>query len=68
MIYSAPVCTTCLVIVSKIWLVFADVLFQVLTSKKVDYIFFANQSCLSKLYFELWGYKESNKENCGGNL
>ena len=36
---SAPVCTTNLVLMSKIWLVFADVLYQVLTSKKVDHIF-----------------------------
>ena len=48
------------------WLVFADVLYQVLTSKKVDYIL-ANQSCLSKFYFKLWD-KESSKEICGGNL
>ena len=46
---------------------FADVLYQVLTSKKVDHIL-ANQNCLSKLYFELWDKKESSKENCGGNL
>ena len=31
-------------------------------------IFLANQSCLSKLYFELWNDKGSTKENCGGNL
>ena len=44
---------------------FADVLYQVFTSKKVDYII-ANQSCLSKLYnFELWDNKESSKENLG---
>ena len=41
-----------LVMVSKIWLVFADVLYQVLTFIKVDYIL-ANQKCSSKLYFEL---------------
>ena len=35
---------------------FADVLYQVLTSEKVDYIL-ASQSCLSKLYFELWDNK-----------
>ena len=35
--------------------------------EKVDYIL-ANQSCLSKLNFELWDNKESSKENCGGNL
>ena len=31
-------------------------------------IFLANQSCISKLYFEIWDNKESSKENCGGNL
>ena len=36
---STPVCMTYLVIVSKIWVVFADVLYQVLTFKKVDHIF-----------------------------
>ena len=46
---------------------FSDVLYQVLTSKKVDYIL-ANQSCLSKFYFELWDNKESSKESSGGNL
>ena len=39
MIYSAPVYTTCLVIVSKIWLVFADILYQALTSKKLIIFF-----------------------------
>ena len=34
--------------------------YQVLTSKKGDYIL-ANQSCLSKLNFELWDNKESSK-------
>ena len=48
-------------------IVFADVLYHVLTSKKLI-IFLANQSCLSKLYFELWGNKESSKENCDCNL
>ena len=38
-LYSAHVCTTYLVIVSKICLVFVDVLYQVLTSEKVDHIF-----------------------------
>ena len=54
-------------IVSKNMACFADVLYQVLTSKKVDHIL-ANQSCLSKLYFELLDNKESSKENCGWNL
>ena len=53
---------TYLDIVSKIWLVFVDVLYQVLFSKKLI-IFFTNQSCLSKLYFDLWNNKESNKVN-----
>ena len=51
----------------KYGLFFADVLYQVLTSKKVDHIL-ANQSYLLKLYFELWDNKESSKENCGENL
>ena len=51
----------------KTWLVFADVLHQVLTSKKM-LIFLANQSCISKLYFELWDNKESSKETCSGIL
>ena len=38
--------------VSKKWLVFADVLYQVLTSKKVDHIL-ENLNCYSKLYLEL---------------
>ena len=46
---------------------FADVLYQVLTFKKLI-IFLANQSCLSKLYLELCDKKESTNENCGGNL
>ena len=46
---------------------FADVLYEVLTSKKLI-IFLANQSCLSKLYFELWDNNESSTETCGGNL
>ena len=46
---------------------FADILYQVLTSKKLI-IFLAYQICLSKLYFELWDNKESSKENFGGNL
>ena len=45
-----------------IWLVFAEVLYQVLTSKKLI-LLLANQSCLSKLYFELWDNKESSKGN-----
>ena len=55
------------VIVSKNMACFADVLYQVLTSKKLI-IFLANQSFLSKLYFELWDNKESIKENCGITL
>ena len=43
---------------------FADVLYQVLTSKKLI-IFLANQSCLSKLYFELSDNKERIRDNCG---
>ena len=58
---------TYLVIVSKNMACFTDVLYQVLTSKKL-FIFLANQSCLSKLYFKLWDNNVSSKENCGGNL
>ena len=46
---------------SKIWLVFAGALYQVLTSKKLI-IFLANQSCLSKHYFELWDNKGDSKK------
>ena len=46
---------------------FADVLYQVFTSKKLI-IFLSNQNCLSKLHFELCDNKESSKESCGVNL
>ena len=64
---SAPVCTTYLVIVSEHVTCFADVLYQVLTSKKLI-IFLANLGYLSKLYFKLRDNKEISKENCSGNL
>ena len=53
---------TYLAMVSKNMACFVDVLYQVLTSKKLI-IFLANQSFLSKLFLELWDNKESSKEN-----
>ena len=46
---------------------FADVLYQILISKKVDYIF-SKSKLYSKLYFHLWDNKKSRQENCGDIL
>ena len=62
MCFSAPVCTAYLVIVSKIWLALADVLYQVLrtkfsfflTSKKMI-IFFRKSKLLIKTLFRIMG-------------
>ena len=51
---SAPVCTTYQAIVSKNMACFADVLYQVFTSKKVDYIF-SKSKLLIKTLFRIMG-------------